>query len=116
VETSAKTLRVNIFGEDYPLRSLGSTDAEYMVRVADYVDRSMRKIADRSPNLSTSKVAILAALNITDELFAERRETERKLSTFQGRAETLAAWLDERLAGDIPHHSDSPPSTSHSAD
>ena len=86
MESSDKPLRVSIFGDEYPLRGSEGTDPEYMHRVADYVDRSMRKIADRSPNLSTAKVAILAALNITDELFAQRRESERKLDEVETKA------------------------------
>jgi cell division protein ZapA len=115
VETPPKTVKVSIFGEEYPLRSAGDTDMEYMSRVADYVDRSMRKIADRSPNLSATKVAILAALNITDELFSERRDTERKLSVFQSRAQGIAQWLDERLALEVPTLSDPPSSVSQAA-
>ncbi|MEW5701221.1 MAG: cell division protein ZapA [Candidatus Zixiibacteriota bacterium] len=115
MDTPPKTVKVSIFGEEYPLRSAGDTDMEYMSRVADYVDRSMRKIADRSPNLSTAKVAILAALNITDELFSERRDAERKLSVFQDRAQSMAQWLDERLTVGISTPSDSPSSVSPAA-
>jgi cell division protein ZapA len=97
VDTPPKTVQVKIFGEDYPLRSAGEADVAYMSRVAEHVDRSMREIAGRSPNLSTTKVAILAALNITDELFAERREAERKLTDVHSRARGILTWLDERL-------------------
>ncbi len=97
METSNKSVRVSIFGEDYPLRGGKDTDPEYMSRVADYVDRSMRKVADRSPNLPTAKIAILAALNITDELFAHRRESERKLEEVETKAHGILEWLDGRL-------------------
>ena len=60
----------------------------------------MRKIADRSPNLSTAKVAILAALNITDELFAQRRESERKLNEVETKAHGILEWLENRLSLD----------------
>ncbi|MEW5874538.1 MAG: cell division protein ZapA [Candidatus Zixiibacteriota bacterium] len=97
MDSTGKPLRVNIFGEEYPLRIGDGTDPEYMFRVADYVDRSMRKIADRSPNLSATKVAILAALNITDELFAQRRESERKLTEVETKAHGILEWLEGRL-------------------
>ncbi|HUU44386.1 MAG TPA: cell division protein ZapA [Acidobacteriota bacterium] len=97
MDTAPKTVHVKIFGEDYPLRSKGEADVAYMTRVADHVDRSMREIAERSPNLSATKVAILAALNITDELLAERRDVERKLTDVHSRARGILAWLDERL-------------------
>ncbi len=100
METQEKSLRVSIFGEEYPLRGGEGTDSEYMYKVADYVDRSMRKIADRSPNLSTTKIAILAALNITDELFAHRRDSERKLSEVESKAHGILEWLEQRLTLD----------------
>ena len=87
------------------MRGSEGTDPEYMFRVADYVDRSMRKIADRSPSLATSKIAILAALNITDELFAQRRESERKLTEVETKAHGILEWLEERLTVDTPSES-----------
>ena len=97
MDTQEKSLRVSIFGEEYPIRGGEGTDSEYMFKVADYVDRSMRKIADRSPSLSTTKIAILAALNITDELFAHRRDSERKLSEVETKAHSILEWLEQRL-------------------
>ncbi len=99
MDTPSKTIRVSIFGEEYPLRAEGEADTEYMTRVADHVDRAMRKIADRSPSMPTNKVAILAALNITDEMFSSQRETERKSIALQTRAHMLREKLEARLAG-----------------
>jgi len=109
VDTPSKTIRVNIFGDEYPLRAEGDADTEYMTRVADHVDRAMRKIADRSPSLPAAKVAILAALNITDEMFSSLRDTERKTSGLQARAQILREKLESRLApsGTRPSPSDS---------
>lgn len=109
MDTPSKTIRVSIFGEDYPLRAEGEADTEYMTRVADHVDRAMRKIADRSPSMPTNKVAILAALNITDEMFSSLRDTERKTVALQTRAHMLREKLEARLA-----HSGTPTATSDS--
>lgn len=98
MDTQSQTIRVSIFDEEYPLRAEGESDREYMSRVADHVDRAMRKIADRTPNLTTAKVAILAALNITDELYSERRDAERKLASLESRAQLLRERLESRLA------------------
>jgi cell division protein ZapA len=58
---------VKIFGDEYHIRS--KDDPEYVQRVADYLDARMREVAgDGIPPLPLSKVAILAALNIADEL------------------------------------------------
>jgi len=65
-------LKVNIYGTEYPLK--GSTDPDYMNEVAKYVDTKMKEINKNISIDSSLKVAILAALNITDELFRERNK------------------------------------------
>jgi len=63
-------LKVNIYGNDYPIK--GNTDVEYIRRVAKYVDGKMKEVFKDVPSEDSLKIAILAALNITDELFKER--------------------------------------------
>lgn len=65
-----RTIVVNIFGTEYPIR--GAEDDEYIQRAAMYVDAKMREVAVRSSLRSTTQVAVLAALNIVDELFKEQ--------------------------------------------
>ena len=62
---------VRIDGHEYVLA--GDESEEYMHEVAIYVDRKMTEINASFENLSTSMVAVLAALNIADELLKERR-------------------------------------------
>ncbi|HWP97053.1 MAG TPA: cell division protein ZapA [Syntrophomonadaceae bacterium] len=57
---------VNIFNEEYVVR--GDENPEYMEMLASYVDRRMRMIQSRNPNLSSVKTAVLVALNLADEL------------------------------------------------
>lgn len=112
MDTPSKTIRVTIFGDEYPLRAEGEADTEYMTRVAEHVDRAMRKIADRSPSMPAAKVAILAALNITDEMMAFQRDSDRKNVGLETRAQALRERLEARLAksGKISASPDSGPS------
>ncbi|MHB9094635.1 MAG: cell division protein ZapA [Eubacteriales bacterium] len=57
---------VEIFGEEYIMK--GDTTPEYMKMLANYIDKKMKHIASRQPQLSVTKIAVLAALNIGDEL------------------------------------------------
>ena len=91
-------VQVEIFGHAYTIR--GEANQEYILEVAAFVDRKMREITEKLPVASLSKVAILASLNIADELFKERarRETEeRDLRDFSTRTAQLTAVLDEVL-------------------
>ncbi len=57
---------VEIFGEEYTMK--GNATPEYMTMLADYVDRKMKQVAARQPQLTVTKIAVLAALNVADEL------------------------------------------------
>ncbi len=58
---------VNIMGEEYILR--GSSSREEMYRVGRYVDQLMKSLAEKNVQMSKQKIAVLAALNLADELF-----------------------------------------------
>ena len=89
------TVKVNIFGGEYPIKS--EADPEYIKRVAKYVDRKMREISEKVDIRATAKVAILAALNITDELFREKADKDKRLAEVEDRTAELAEWLEKAL-------------------
>jgi cell division protein ZapA len=90
-----QSVKVNIFGEDYPIK--GDAEKGYILRVGKYVDLKMREVAERLSNKSPLRVAVLAAMNITDELFREREDKEKKLLDVEERTQTLLEWLDSRV-------------------
>ncbi|MDT8396737.1 MAG: cell division protein ZapA [bacterium] len=65
---------VEIFGKVYTVR--GDKDPDYVRRVAEFVDRKMREISQVTDTVSTSRIAILASLNIADELMTLLEESE----------------------------------------
>jgi len=88
-------VQVQIFGHSYTIR--GEADQDYIMGVAAYVDRKMREITEKLPVASLSKVAILASLNIADELFKERTRREQQEQQLNHRAARLNAVLDGLL-------------------
>ena len=84
---------VEIFGKVYTVR--GEKDVEYVRRVAEYVDRKMREISQVTDTVSTSRIAILAALNIADEFFDLREETDE----LESRIKNLSRKIDKALEG-----------------
>jgi cell division protein ZapA len=86
-------VQVQIFGHSYTIR--GEADQDYIMGVASYVDRKMREITEKLPVASLSKVAILASLNIADELFKERAKVEKHQDQLDRRAARLNAVLDD---------------------
>jgi cell division protein ZapA len=57
---------VKIYGEEYVVK--GSATREYIENIALQVDQRMVQLARRNPNLSLSRIAVLTALNLADEL------------------------------------------------
>ena len=81
---------VRIGGKEYTMA--GNDSEEYMHRVAIYVDRKMSQIEANNNNLSTTMLAVLTSLNITDELLKLREETDElrsQLESYRKQAEAL---------------------------
>ena len=87
---------VEIFGRRFELRA--SEGSERVEELARFVDRRMRELAEVSPHVDTSKLAVLTALNIADELFKEH-ETEpgTRAEKVRQRVEGLIKRLDDVL-------------------
>jgi cell division protein ZapA len=100
---SANPVTVRIFGENYPLRT--GEQADRLEELARYVDTRMREVAASGRVVITSKIAVLAALHIADELFRlreaaasapEQPDLERRLKAL---VETLERALAPPAAG-----------------
>lgn len=105
---SDNSISVDIYDQTYRLRG---EDTEYIRRLADTVDSKMRAVASHGKTVDSLRVAVLAALNIADEMAAlqqkydaltgNARQNQSSLST---RAHSLTGLLDsvldeERRAG-----------------
>ena len=70
MSTDKSTVKVVIYDTEYPIKDV--SDSKYVKEVAEYVDRKMKEI-DRTMSVKVGvKIAVLAALNIADELFQAR--------------------------------------------
>ena len=88
------SVRVEIFDQAYNLRG---SDAEYILKLAEYVDGKMRAVADATSTVDTMRLAVLAALNIADEYHILKRQAETGNLDYAKRAHRLSNILDEVL-------------------
>ncbi len=96
---SAARTTVNILGESFTIR--GEASEDYIAEVARMVDGTMREIRGQQQNLDRFKLAVLAAINIADELMRRKQEPEIKPDEEANRrASQLIALLDEGLVGE----------------
>ena len=89
--------KIQIYGKTYSLKSSSSeVDAE---EVAGYVDSKMRELATARSKTSTLDLAILAALNIAQELLELKGQIEVKGELEEEKIQQLFDALDEELQG-----------------
>lgn len=90
-------IRLKIFGEEYTVKS--KAGEVYLQEIADYVDKNMREIAENLPsNKSTIRIAMLAAMNITDELFTLKEKHENLQKQFEERTDELTLLIDKAIS------------------
>jgi len=94
--TGAHLVPVNIYGQTYSLRA--DDDPGYVERLAGYVDKRVREVAKRTRTADTTKLFVLAALNIADDLHQLKRDSRQDTRGLDSRAERLESLLDEALA------------------
>ncbi|MFY9676273.1 MAG: cell division protein ZapA [Terriglobales bacterium] len=91
------SVRVEIFDQVYNLRG---SDADYILKLAEYVDGKMRAVSEQTATVDSVRLAVLAALNIADEYHLLRRSLETSTPEVQQRTSKLASALDEVLRED----------------
>lgn len=96
--SSDKNIKVNIFGTDYPLKV--DANVEYVKRIAEYVDSKMKEVQAAKPNRPVHQIAILAALNITDELLHQKEVQKKRHVNFEEKVKTLTDKLESGIKED----------------
>lgn len=86
------SIRVRILDRDYPLR-VAPGDEDYTVHLAARIDERLRRLRQQLPSQPDLTHAVLVALELAEELYAARAETDR----LRARVEIEAAALTERL-------------------
>lgn len=72
--TNKKKVNVTIDGRNFTV--IGDSSEDYIKKLADYVDKKIKEMTQKNDKLSSSMAAILACLNISDELYKLKRELE----------------------------------------
>lgn len=67
-----KSTEVYILGQKYIIK--GEASPQYMNELAKFVDASIREILKNSPSTPPLKAAILASINMADELFKLKKK------------------------------------------
>ncbi|MEW6751065.1 MAG: cell division protein ZapA [Candidatus Latescibacterota bacterium] len=94
-ERQTQGVIVQIAGDEYQISS--QSDPAQVQRIAAYVDGKMRQIAaQHSGRVPKGSLAVLAAMEITGELFGAVQQQSRLTETAQENLDRLTRLVDER--------------------
>ncbi len=91
------TIEVEIFGASYHVR--GDSDSEYLQELAALVDEKMQEVAVHLKTVDRTKIAILAALNLADELVQRKEGRGGGNEAVTAKISKLTGDLNEALQG-----------------
>ena len=91
------SVRVRILDRDYPLR-VAPGDEDYTVHLAQRVDERLRRLRGQLPAQPDMTHAVLVALELAEELYAARAETDRLRARLEIESAALVETLDRALS------------------
>jgi cell division protein ZapA len=88
-------MKIEIYDQIYNINS-GQSD-EYLQQLAAYVDGKMREIADATHIADSLKVAVLASLNIADEMFTLRERRQQLEGPLRKKVEKCVSLVEKAI-------------------
>lgn len=90
-----KSIRVRIYGTEYPLKV---DDEQLTYRAAQHIDHMMSDLHSQIPDQPPVTLAVLSALNVSEELFHAQKSTNDEIRAAEQEIRSLTRFMDETLA------------------
>mgnify|MGYP004006331451 FL=1 len=87
--------KIQIYGKTYSLKT--SSDQVSTEEVAAYVDAKMRELAEVRSKTSSADLAVLAALNIAQELMELQKQTNTNDKTHEEKIGRMIEALEDEI-------------------
>jgi cell division protein ZapA len=87
-----KKAEVYILGQKYTIK--GDASEKHIEMLAGYVDEQIKEVLDKAPNIAPLNAAILAAMNMAEEIHKLKAEQEDISKYIEEETEKLARLLD----------------------
>ena len=94
---SSNVVKVNILGQEYVIST--SADPKYIKEVAAYMNEKMEELKDSGidANSQQLKIAVLAGMNITDELFAQKAQQKELIDTVEAKTIAITDFVESKI-------------------
>ncbi len=90
-----RVINVDIHGQRYAIRS--ELEPQYIGEIAGYLDEKMQMAARELTTADPLRVAVIAALNVADELFRARALSTESAGEWTSRAAAIEQLVDTIL-------------------
>ena len=95
-EKDGNQIKITIFGQEYSVKA--PADPTYIKKIAEYVDTKMREVQSGfSSTQSSNRIAILSAMNITDELFNAKKQGDSESNEVEEKITSIIELIDESV-------------------
>ena len=95
---ASNVVKVNILGQEYVIST--SADPRYIKEVAAYMNEKMEELKNSGidANSQQLKIAVLAGMNITDELFAQKANQKKLIDTVEAKTIAITEFVESKIS------------------
>ena len=92
-----KVVKITILEQEYLVKT--TANPIYFQKIADYINTKTKEIIDTGIDAKTQqlKIAVLACLNITDELFSFKKEQNEVLDEIKAKSQIILESIEDEL-------------------
>ena len=96
--SASNVVKVNILGQEYVIST--SADPRYIKEVAAYMNEKMEELKNSGidANSQQLKIAVLAGMNITDELFAQKANQKKLIDTVEAKTIAITDFVESKIS------------------
>jgi len=94
---SSNVVKVSILGQKYVIST--PADPKYIKEVAAYVNKKMEELRDSGIDETSQqlKIAVLAGMNITDELFTQKQTQKELIDTVEAKTIAITDFVESKI-------------------
>lgn len=95
--SEAQTVTVSILDKDYQI-NCAPDEVAALRQSAQYLDDKMREIKSSSNVFGLDRIAVMAALNIANDLLSQTQITDNVVTSQEGEIQSLTGKLDRAIS------------------
>ena len=94
---TSKPVKVSIMGQEYNVRT--DANPKYIKKVAKFVEDRMKEIQEAAPDTTSQlRIAVLAAMNVTDEYFSTMQKKNEAIDKLESKTIAITEYIEQKIS------------------